>query len=382
MRDIRLVLLLLPLLAWGTLCVAQQTPRSQSDNDDLVCNISYDGPANQFDCGLDKPNNAYVFVGTISSVHPAPEKEKYVEIVPNEVFLGDPGHSITALTSQASCFGHLEAGQQWLFYLRNIDGQIILDGNMQESARVGDVGPHLETLRRMKNLVGTGLLRGRVVRELSADNSELFPFSSDDDNENRKKDANAVPGARITLVRESDKATYKTVSGKNGSYEFPPLPVGGYEVDVDPIGHFHPVGEYADIEEGGCWKLILYNTSYARLSGHVRWSDGKPVGKADVFLIESHGYGFNIKTTDETGHFSFDYWEPGKYVIGARRPGAPELKVDACEGVGCANYFPADIYYFGNTVMRKAARVIRLGVDEKRDDVEIVLPEINPKTKP
>jgi hypothetical protein len=378
MREFSLAALLLPLLAWSTLCVAQQTPTNKTDDHIFECTITYDGPANYFDCGLDKLNNAYVFVGTISAVHPAPEKEKYVEIVPNEVFLGDPGHSITALTSQASCFMHLEPGQQWLFYLRNIDGQIILDGNnihMQVSVPVSEASSRLKTLRRLKNMVGTGLLRGRVVRELNAS-------SSNDDDGSKKEDPNAVSGAHITAVRESDQATFSTISGIDGSYEFPPLPVGDYEVNVDPISGFHPVGSAAFIEEGECRILILYNTSEARISGHVRWHDGKPAVNADVLLIDDDGYGFNTKTTNEEGGFDFSDWEPGSYVVGARLPGAPELKVGGCGGAGCEDYLPADIYYFGNTALRNTALVIKLGVDEKRDDVEIVLPATEPKTKP
>jgi hypothetical protein len=375
MRDFRLSALLLPLLAWGTLCMAQQTPTSKTDEQVIECLISYSGPADQFDCGLDKLNNEYVFVGTISAVHPAPEKEKYVEIVPNEIFMGDPGHSITALTSQGSCFEHLEPGQQWLFYLRNIDGKIFLDYNMLESAPISEVGSHLKTLRRIKNLVGTGLLRGTVERE-------LFTPISDGDDGNKNEDANAVPGMHITAVRESDKAAFNTISGKDGSYEFQPLPVGDYEIDVGSIGSFHPVGSFVDIKEGECTTLILHNTSEARISGHVRWPDGKPVVNADVLLVDADGSGVIIRTTNEEGGFSFKEGEPGSYIVGARRPDAPELKFGSCGGAGCADDLPEDIYYFGSTVMRKAALVIKLGVDEKRDDVEIVLPTIKPKTKP
>jgi len=372
MRDFRLATLLLPLLAWGTPSVAQLTPNSKADDNFAECIISYDGPADQFDCGLDKPNNAYVFVGTITAVRSASEKEKYVEIVPSEVFLGDPGHSITAITSQGSCFEHLEPGQQWLFYLRNIDGKVLLDYNMQESAPVSEVGPHLETLRRMKNLVGTGLLRGRAVRELLAS-------ASDDDNQ--EEDANAIRGAHIAVVRKSDQATFSTASGKDGSYEFPPLPVGDYEVEVAPIGSFHPAGMFAEIKEGECRELILSNSSEARISGKVRWPDGKPAVKAGVLLIEADGPTVNSETTNEEGAFEFSEWKPGSYIVGAQRPGAPELKTGSCGGAGCADDLPADLNYFGNTVLRKAALVIKLGVDEKRDDVEIVLPATEPKTK-
>ena len=354
--------------------MAQEIPINKTEHSILECGISIDGPADQFDCGLDKLNNAYVFVGTIRAVYPAPKKEKYVEIVPNEVFLGDPSHSITALTSQGSCFEQLEAGQQWLFYLRNIDGKIVLDYNIQESAPVSEVDPHLETLRRMKNLVGTGLLRGKVERE-------LFAFSSDGDG-SKKEDANSVSGAHISAVRESDQATFNAVSGKDGSYKFQPLPVGDYEVDVNPIGSFHPVGSFAAIKEGECRVLILHNTSEARISGHLRWPDGKPVVMADVFLLNADGSGFNIQTTDKEGHFSFDNWELGSDIVGARQPGAPELKVGVCGGASCADDLPADLYYFGNTALRNTALMIKLGVDERRDDVEIILPATEPKTNP
>jgi hypothetical protein len=256
--------------------------------------------------------------------------------------------------------------------LRNIDGKVLLDYNMQESAPVSEVGPHLETLRRMKNLVGTGLLRGRAVRELLAS-------ASDDDNQ--EEDANAIRGAHITVVRKSDQATFSTASGKDGSYEFPPLPVGDYEVEVAPIGSFHPAGMFAEIKEGECRELILSNSSEARISGKVRWPDGKPAVKAGVLLIEADGSTVNSETTNEEGAFEFSEWKPGSYIVGAQRPGAPELKTGSCGGAGCADDLPADLNYFGNTVLRKAALVIKLGVDEKRDDVEIVLPATEPKTK-
>jgi len=372
MRHFRLAVLLFTPLPWGTLCVAQQSPISKADDNIFACSISYAGPAEPFDCGLDKLNNVYVFVGTISAVHPAPEKEKFVEIVPDEVFLGDPGRSITALTSQGSCFEHLEPGQQWLFSLRNIDGKVLLVYNDMSSAPASEVGPYLETLRRLRSLTGTGLLRGNVVRELST------PVSDDGDG-SKQVDANAVSGAHITAVRQSDQAAFSTLSGKDGSYEFQPLPEGMYEVGVDRIGSFHSVGMYADIKEGECRVLLLHNSSEARISGHVHWSNGKPAVKADVLLVAADGSLVNTETADEEGGFRFTASEPGSFVVGARRPDAPESKVYACGGADCADDLPTDLYYFGNTVLRAAALAIKLGVDEKRDDVEIVLPATEPQ---
>lgn len=374
MPDLRFALLL-SLLAWGSLGVAQEIPIIKADPSFLGCMILYAGPADQFDCGLDKLNNAYVLVGTITAVHPAQGREKFVEIAADEVFLGDPGSSITAVTSQGSCFEHLEPGQQWLFYLRNIEGKVVLDYNLQQSAPIGESALRLETLRRMKALVGSGLLRGRVERE-------LFTPASDDDGGNQKGDANAVADARISAVRQSDNATFHTTSEKDGSYEFQPLPVGDYRVDVDRIGSFHPAGSFAEIREGECRVLVLHNSSEARTSGHVRLPNGEPAVKANVLLIDADGSRINIQTTNAEGGFDFSEYEPGSYVIGALPPGAPDLNIGSCGGANCADNLPADLYYFGNTRLRNAALVIKLGVDERREDVEIVLPAIEPKTNP
>jgi hypothetical protein len=89
-----------------------------------------------------------------------------------------------------------------------------------------------------------------------------------------------------------------------------------------------------------------------------------------------------FRSTNEEGGFDFSEYKPGSYVVGARRPGATELKLGGCGGAGCADDLPADLYYFGNTVLRNAALAIKLGVDERRDDVQIVLPATEPKTKP
>ena len=52
----------------------------------------------------DVPNwYAYAFVGSISEVTPVENGESEIRVVPEEVFHGDPGTSLTVQTSQGAC---------------------------------------------------------------------------------------------------------------------------------------------------------------------------------------------------------------------------------------------------------------------------------------
>lgn len=128
--------------------------------------------------------------------------------------------------------------------------------------------------------------------------------------------------------------------------------------------------------------MILTSKSEGRIAGHLRTPDGKPVAGADVLLIDADGSGFNTLTTNKEGYFSFDDQGPSQYIVAARRPGAPKLKIAGCGGASCEDELPTDLYYFGNTTLRSAALAIKLSVDEKRDDLEIVLPATEPNRKP
>jgi hypothetical protein len=376
MIDCRILAVPLLLLALPATATAQQGGENKAIEDAFRCSIDISGPADQFDCGFDKLNNEYVFVGTISAVRSAPKDEKLVDITADEVFYGEPGSFITALTSQGSCMEHLVVGEQWLFYLRKIDGEIILDYNMQQSAPVKEVSQELlERLRRLKYQPDEGILRGFVVHKTFA------PANSKEDTDT-ETETNEVSDAQITAVRKSDQAIFHTVSGKDGSFEFRSLPVGDYEVEVGSIGSFHPSGMYAEIGGGDCRGLIFENSprkelSRATIAGHVRWPSDKPAAKATVMIIDADNSGFNSIETDAGGGFSFTEQRPGKYVVGARLPGASTLKTWSCGG-SCASELPEELYFYGNSTERRGAQVITLGVDEERDDIEITIPERSP----
>lgn len=101
---------------------------------------------------------AYVFVGTISAITPMRGGEKELQIVPDEIFKGDPTNPLIARTSQGACFPDLNVGDHWLFYLRQ-GNPIVLDFYGNISSPVTDARQRLESLRRLETIGDNGLLR-------------------------------------------------------------------------------------------------------------------------------------------------------------------------------------------------------------------------------
>ena len=287
--------------------------------------------------------DAYVFVGSISVVVPADKNEKKLQIVPEEVFHGDPPTPLTVLTSQAECLPKLAAGGRWLFFLRREAGRpIVLDyGN--DSRPVADAQEQIETLRRLKTMGDFGLLRGDVLRG---------PDYSD-----RK----AVPSVRVVATRTSDHAKFFAMTDADGHYEFQPVPVGEYEVAADSIGD-----AALKVTGGRCWSVTLWNSPAARLSGHVKHSDGTPAPKIAVLIMSDDGSWFTTSESDADGYFEEDSLQAGKYIVGINLPGAPAWKNGSCGGA-CQNQIPdAALYYPGMSITVPKRSSSPLATDEKR----------------
>jgi len=89
------------------------------------------------DCGVRADWYNYVFVGLISKVTPYENHEKEIQIVPEEVFWGEPATSLKVVTSQAACMPELKAEDKWLFYLRK-GNPIVLDYYANDSLPISD----------------------------------------------------------------------------------------------------------------------------------------------------------------------------------------------------------------------------------------------------
>lgn len=304
------------------------------------------------DCGVRSDWYAYVFVGSISSITPAKGDEKRIQLVPEEVFHGEPASPLTVLTSQAPCLPELAVGDHWLFYLRKEDGKpIVLDYGGNDSLPVAHAQEQIETLRRLKTIGDFAIMRGSVVR------GGYF-------------ERKAVPNARVVARRASDNMQFVATTDRDGHYEFEPLPPGKYKFSANAIGLLEANGGELNVPAGACWDQTLSRSPHAELGGHLQRSDGSPLPEVDVLIMREDESWFTTAKADERGYFH-DILQPGKYVIGINLPGAPPWKVGGGAGAGL-DIPPASLYYPG-VQSRSAALAITLADDEKRDDIDFVI---------
>jgi hypothetical protein len=304
------------------------------------------------DCGGHSDWYTYVFVGSISAITSTKDDEKELQILPEEIFHGEPANPLTVRTSQGACLPELRVGDHWLFYLRS-GNPIVLDFYGNISRPTADAQQQLETLRRLETIGDNGIVRGRVMRGPS--------FSQSD----------AVPDAHVVARRASDDAEFVATTGADGRYEFQPLPPGKYKLTVDPVKSFHPDDSNLDVSSRTCWDLTLSRSPHAHLGGHVRRSNGTPAPQVAVVIAKEDGSWFTTEKSDARGYFHTESLPSGKYVVGINLPGAPAWKYAGCGGA--CEVPPASLYYPGMR-NRSDALVINLASDEKRDDIDFTAP--------
>jgi hypothetical protein len=312
------------------------------------------------DCDVRSDWYAYVFVGSISAITPAVKDEKNLQITPEEIFHGEPPTPLTVLTSQGECLSSLVVGDRWLFFLRKENGKpIVLDYYGNDSRPVARAQVQIETLRRLKSIGDFGILRGNVMRGPSFGNRK------------------PIPGTRVVASRISDHSQFVATTDAHGYYEFQPLPVGKYELTDDSVRDSY-VGDAAiEMSRGACRDVTLWSEPeppHTRLGGHVKLADGSPVAKSPVVIVREDGSWFTTQESDAGGYFHEDSLRPGKYAVGINPPGAPPWKIGGCAGSGCQNNIPEGVLYYPGMHSRSNAIVITIGNDEKRDDIDFIVP--------
>jgi hypothetical protein len=283
-------------------------------------------------CGTQ--HHARVFTGTVQSVVEVGDTDKRLELIPDEVFLGDPASEVTAITNQACLHTDIQAGEKWLFYLDR-DGKTneLVLGYDGPSRPIEKAQQDISTLRHLSKMTDSGILTGH----------------------------GGPPGHKVVARRLSDGAEFSALANTNGNYEFELLP-GAYHLTANTKqGLWAPETE-TFVSKQACIHVDLWLHTDGRIAGTVTTAEGKGARYVQVAIVpvSPAGQSFTV-VADEQGHFEVGGRKPGQYLVGVGLM-AP---VDSAE-------WKSRVYYPG-VPSREQAQTVELGEGEWRTDINFKL---------
>lgn len=297
----------------------------------VQCVHSGIAPTNGRDCGTQQ--YARVFTGTVKSAFDIGDTDKLLQLVPDEVFLGDPANEVMAVTNQACLRSEIHAGEKWLFYLyRNPKTNGLVLPYDSPSKPLEQARQDIATLRHLSKLTDTGILAGHVL-----------------------------PGHSIVARRLSDDAEFSSVTDAYGNYEFELRP-GTYQLTANTRQGLWGPEATPFVSKRGCTRVDLWLHIDGRIAGTVTTSEGKPARYAKVVIVpvSPSGESFTVLSNDQ-GHFEVGGRQAGQYIVGVGLL-AP---VDSAE-------WASRVYYPGVRT-REQAKIIELGKGEWRTDISFRL---------
>jgi hypothetical protein len=283
-------------------------------------------------CGTQ--HHARVFTGTVQSAVEAGDTDKRLQLIPDEVFLGDPATAVTAITNQACLHTEIQAGEKWLFYLDR-DGKTneLVLGYDGPSKPIAQAQQDIATLRHLSKVTDSGILTGHIGR----------------------------PNHKVVARRVSDGAEFSAVTNASGNYEFELLPGTYYLTANTKQGLWAPETQ-TFVSKQGCIHVDLCLHTDGRIAGSVMTAEGKAVRYAQVAIvpISPAGQSFTV-VADEQGHFEVGGRKPGQYLVG----------VDLLAPFDSTEW-KSRVYYPG-VPTQEQAKVIELGDGEWRTDIDFKL---------
>jgi hypothetical protein len=303
-----------------------------------------------------------VFTGVVRSSVEVGDTDKRLEIVPDEVFVGDSSDA-TAITNQACLHTEIQAGDKWLFYLyrdpRNDTLVLSYDGPSQPISEAED---GISVLRDLGHLKSTGVLIG-TIQHLGSDPEVAHPTP--------------LANHKVVAKNVANGAEYTAYTNEKGHFKFD-LPVGKYDVTTAPeyglweVENFASMQGSVPVEKGSCWEHNFGVRQAAdfklptdgTISGNVGSPDGKPFTVHPwVQIVSVDSDFFRSAYVDGKGNFEAKGFKPGRYVVG--------LGIRA--GTGYFSDVPTPIYFPGVRTKEQAI-IIELRPGEKRTNVDFQLP--------
>lgn len=288
-----------------------------------------------------------VFTGMVKSAIDIEESDKLLQLIPDEVFLGDPASEVLAIANQACLRREIRTGEKWLFYLsRNTLTNGLVLGYDSPSKPFGQAQTDIARLRHLQKLNDSGLLAGTLTRILSKNPWKFSP----------------VPNRSVVIKRLSDKLEITTQTDSNGRYEVE-VPPSSYTVSANAeVGLWAPETT-TSVAKGACMSVGFLLHTDGRILGTITTADGKPARYAQIQIVpvSAEEQPFTV-LADADGHFEVGGREAGRYFVGAGVPPEP----------GGAQWQPS-IHYPG-VRDRNQAQAIELGEGQWRADLKMKLP--------
>jgi hypothetical protein len=315
-------------------------------------------------CGTDGYER--VFTGVVKSSVEVGDTDKLLEIVPDEVFIGDSG-AVSAITNQACLSTDIQVGDKWLFYLQrdtnkeqdsHNDPLVLSYGG--RSKPISEAEDDVSMLRDLGRLKNTGILIGTIERLGDTEDATPTPLANH----------------KVVAKNVANGTNYTTTTNEKGYFKFD-LPVGKYDVTTTPEYGLQEVEGYGSmqgsipVEKRQCWEHdfgVKPATSVVpndgTISGHLGSPDGKPFTVHPwVQIVSVDNDSFTSAYVNAKGSFEAKGVKPGRYVVG--------LGIQT--GTGYSSDVPTPIYYPGVRT-KEEATIIELRPNEKRTNIDFQLP--------
>jgi hypothetical protein len=298
-----------------------------------------------------------VFTGTVASVVEISDAEKRLELIPDEVFLGDPVSKVMAIVNQVCLpqrYLEIQSGDKWLFYLRRDPysgtNDLVLPF-LSPSKPLSQAEDDVATLRHLAGLTSHQSIIAGNVERIGETDDKLNPTS--------------VPNHKI--IAKGLLGEYVAFTNDHGHFEFE-LPPDTYDVTA---GTERGLRELDTLEargsryiaNGACLRTDFTMLTDGKLGGRVRTAEGKPASFVKVAIIPVSPVRpqFTV-VTDKQGRFEVGGRQPGSYLVGIGLL-APYASTE----------WRSRVYYPG-VHTREQAKLIKLGNGEWRTDIDFKLP--------
>jgi Carboxypeptidase regulatory-like domain len=310
---------------------------------------------------------AAVFVGTaIRSGKAEPLKDKsepygapvVVKFTVEQSYLGVDGTEIEVFTGSGGgdCGYEFKIGERYLVYAYR-DHTRLITGICTRTKPFARATEDLAFLGNLSSASAGATIQGQLTRPAAAKNDSSPIYSE------------------MVVVVESDKVREELRPDTSGKYRISGLPPGKFKVTLKLPKELtvYQAEQEISVADRGCGSVNYYITENGQVSGRVFDSEGQPIPKIWLSLIDPDSDpktdAINSARTDEEGRFSFSPVRAGRYLIAVNNRKYPDPN-----DPGIA-YPPA---FYPGVTDKPQAEVITVKVGEKLTDLDIRMPPRRP----